>query len=337
MAHLPVLITGGSGFIGVNLVHRLIGTGSKLVVLDDLSVGKIEYLRDVAPSIRTFSAQSLSTDCDGGPLFVQGDIRDSKLVGAVVSGVDAIVHLAAHTRVIESIEDPRHDMEINVLGTLNLLESARKNGVKRFIFASSGATLGEQPPPINEEKAPRPAAPYGASKLAGEGYCSAYFQSFGVKTVALRFSNVYGPRSFHKGSAVAHFMKNVLQGKPLVIYGDGTQTRDFLYIDDLCDAICGCLFTAEEKIGGQVFQIATGKETSVNEVVSIIKELATEAGIKVEIRHEAARKGEVYRNYAEIGKAERLLGYRPKTALKDGSRATWDWFRGKFKEMRAWA
>jgi len=332
---MRLLITGGSGFIGVNLINRLLGMGAKLVVLDDLSVGKFEYLQEVAPLIRKVPADCVGKGHGRDPLFVQGDIRNFKLVKTVVAGVDAIVHLAAHTRVIESIERPQHDMEINVNGTVNLLEAARIHGVRRFILASSGAALGEQEPPINEGKAPRPAAPYGASKLAGEGYCSAYFQSFGIATAALRFSNVYGPRSFHKGSAVAHFMKNVLQGKPLVIYGDGTQTRDFLYIQDLCEAICSCLFAAQEEIGGQVFQVATGKETSVNEVVSIIRELATKAGIKVEVHYEAARKGEVYRNYAEIGKAERLLGYRPKTTLEEGSQATWDWFLGKFKEMLA--
>jgi len=330
---MRLFITGGSGFIGVNLIPRLFNARTNLVVLDDLSVGKFEYLQEALPGIRVVPAAEVQKRTDGSPLFVQGDIRDPEIVNVVVAGADAIVHLAAHTRVMESIEDPRHDTEINVDGTLNLLEAARIHTVKRFIFASSGAALGEQLPPIDEDKAPRPGAPYGASKLAGEGYCSAYFHSFGIETVALRFSNVYGPRSFHKGSVIAQFMKSVLQRKPLIIYGDGTQTRDFLYVDDLCEAICACLPGASNSIGGEVFQIATGQETSINQIASIIKNLALDSGIECEVRHEPVRKGEVYRNYAKIAKAKRILGYTPKTSLEDGIAATWDWFKKKFRDL----
>ena len=165
------------------------------------------------------------------------DIRNREGLRKIVSGSSAVVHLAAQTGVIPSLEDPAFDMEQNVGGTLNLLEACRIAGTPRFVLASSSAPLGEQEPPIDESKVPRPLSPYGASKLAGEGYCSAYAGSFGLETIALRFSNVYGPRSTYKGSVVAKFIKNILSGIPLTIYGSGGQTRDFIYVEDLCDAI----------------------------------------------------------------------------------------------------
>jgi len=323
---MRLLITGGCGFIGVNLVRRLLHTKTQLLILDNQSAGHPKYLEDAAPEVQTVEPDSLPKSSKNGVWFIRGDVRDRRLTELVTAGADAIVHLAAQTRVIDSIEQPLHDMEINVQGTVNLLEGARIHGVKRFIFPSSGAVLGEQTPPIDEEKAPRPLSPYGASKLTGEAYCSAYFRSFGVETVSLRFSNVYGPRSFHKGSVIAHFIKQVLLGRPLVIYGDGEQTRDFLYVEDLCDAVCACLSPEVNHIGGEVFQIATERETNVNEVARTIQDLAAQSKLHVEILHEPARKGEILRNYAKIGKAKRLLRYDPQTSLQDGIRFTWEWF-----------
>lgn len=321
---MRLLITGGCGFIGVNLVNRLCGPDSQLLVLDDQSAGSLEYLRDVLPTVQTVAPDALPEK--PGVWFIPGNIRDSDLVEQITPRLDAIIHLAAQTEVVDSVLNPLHDMEVNVLGSLGLLEAARKHGVKKFILASSAATLGEQAPPLDEEKPLRPLSPYGASKVADEAYCSAYWHCYGIETVALRFSNVYGPRSFHKGSVIAVFIKHVLQGKPLVIYGDGEQTRDFLYVEDLADAIGTCLSSQTRKIGGEVFQIATGRETSVNQVAAIIKDLALRSGLKPDIRHEAARPGEIYRNYADITKARRLLGYDPKTNLTEGIGATWEWF-----------
>lgn len=330
---MNLLLTGGCGFIGVNLVNRLRHTAD-ILVLDNESAGSFRYLQEVAPEARRVTLAELPGLQDRGVWFLEGDIRDAQLSAAAARGRDAIVHLAAHTRVIESLEDPRNDRAVNVDGTLNLLEAARAQGIKRFVFASSGATLGEQTPPLDEERVPRPVSPYGASKLAGEAYCSAYCRSFGLEAIALRFSNVYGPRSFHKGSVVAHFAKQLLSGEPLVIYGDGAQTRDFLYIEDLCDVLTTCLAPPGRAAAGEVFQIATGRETTINQIAAMIRELASAAGVAVDVRHSPARPGEVNRNFAAIAKAQRLLGYDPKTDLGDGIRATWDWFRANWQKYR---
>ena len=179
-----------------------------------------------------------------------------------------MIHLAANTGVLPSIQDPTADCSTNVLGTLNFLEASRKSAVKRFDFASSGAPLGEQTAPIHEEMVARPISRYGASKLAGEAYCSAYCGSFGLETVALRFGNVYGPRSNDKGSVVAKFVKHIIAGKPLTIYGDGNQSRDFVYVEDLVQAVL--LALERPGIGGEIFQIATYKEHTVLEVAETL-------------------------------------------------------------------
>jgi UDP-glucose 4-epimerase len=298
------LVTGGCGFIGVNLVSRLAGRGARVRVLDNLSLGRRE---DVAPL--------------GIDLRV-GDIRDLALLGSACQEMDVVVHLAAHTRVVESVSHPELNFEINAIGTMNVLRACREAGVKKVIFASTGgAILGEQEPPVHEGMVPRPVSPYGASKLVGEAYCSAFCGSFGLNTVALRFSNVYGPYSYHKGSVVAQFFRNLMQGEPLVIYGDGRQTRDFLYVDDLVDAV---LLADKSETPGEVFQIASGRETSIKDLLAAMKEVLP--GVKFDVRYEPARAGEILRNYASIEKARRLLGYAPRTPLDEGLRNTWRWF-----------
>ena len=298
------LVTGGCGFIGVNLVSRLAGRGARIRVLDDLSLGR----RD---DIQRF-------DVD---LHV-GDIRDAVALQEVCQGIDVVVHLAAHTRVIESVSQPELNFQINAAGTLNVLQACRLAGVQKVIFASTGgAILGEQEPPVHEGMVPKPVSPYGAGKLAGEAYCSAFFGSFGLNTVALRFSNVYGPRSYHKGSVVAQYFKNLMKGEPLVIYGDGQQTRDFIYVDDLVDAI---LLADEADTPGEVFQIASGRETSILDLLATMQQVLPH--LTFDIRHLPARAGEILRNYASIEKAHRMLGFEPKTPLDEGLRQTWDWF-----------
>jgi len=298
------LVTGGCGFIGVNLVSRLAGRGARIRVLDDLSLGR----RD---DIQRF-------DVD---LHV-GDIRDAVALQEVCQGIDVVVHLAAHTRVIESVSQPELNFQINAAGTLNVLQACRLAGVQKVIFASTGgAILGEQEPPVHEGMVPKPVSPYGAGKLAGEAYCSAFFGSFGLNTVALRFSNVYGPRSYHKGSVVAQYFKNLMKGEPLVIYGDGQQTRDFIYVDDLVDAI---LLADEADTPGEVFQIASGRETSILDLLATMQQVLPH--LTFDIRHLPARAGEILRNYASIEKAHRMLGFEPKTPLDEGLRRTWDWF-----------
>jgi UDP-glucose 4-epimerase len=298
------LVTGGCGFIGVNLVSRLAGRGARVRILDNLSLGRRE---DVAPF--------------GIDLRV-GDIRDMSALQDACQGMHVVVHLAAHTRVLESISHPELNFEINAIGTMNVLRACRDAGVKKVIFASTGgAILGEQTPPVHEGMVPRPVSPYGASKLVGEAYCSAFCGSFGLNTVALRFSNVYGPFSYHKGSVVAQFFRNLMQEEPLVIYGNGQQTRDFLYVDDLVDAV---LLADESETPGEVFQIASGRETSLKDLLAAMKRVLPR--VRFDVRYEPARAGEILRNYASIEKARRLLGYNPSKALDDGLRDTWRWF-----------
>jgi UDP-glucose 4-epimerase len=239
--------------------------------------------------------------------------------------MDVVIHLAANTGVPVSVEHPRLDMECNVNGTFNMLEGARAHKVKRFVFASSGAPAGEVEPPIHEELPPHPVSPYGASKLAGEGYCSAYFKSFGLETVALRFSNVYGPGSTHKSSVVAKFIKQALNKETLVIYGDGSQTRDFIYIDDLIDALI--LSASKPDIGGETFQIATNKETTLDEITDLMLIVFTENGIaQPNVKKVKQRLGDVKRNFSDTTKAQTVLGWQCHWPLQEGMTKTVKWF-----------
>jgi UDP-glucose 4-epimerase len=318
------LITGGCGFIGTSLVRRLLQEGGhRIRVLDNHAVGGRTDLARIA-DFREVEAAALPAPC--APLeLVVGDIGDAALALKAAQGMDVIVHLAANTGVEPSVQDPRQDCVTNVLGTLNYLEAARHGGVKRFVFASSGAPLGECEPPIHEELAPHPVSPYGASKLAGEGYCSAYYRTFGVETVALRFGNVYGPGSSHKSSVIAKFIRRALRSETLEIYGDGAQTRDFIYIDDLVRAIE--LAATSEGVGGEVFQIATSMETTVAELVDRLLLILADLGLEgIQVRHAAPRLGDVRRNFSDTSKAKRVLGWQAEADLATGLRRTVGWF-----------
>jgi UDP-glucose 4-epimerase len=318
------LITGGCGFIGTSLITRLLreNTETRIRVLDNLYVGTRTDLHEVISSIEN----DMNVKASGIEL-IEGDIRNYDTCHKCCDGIDVVVHLAANTGVAPSVEKPRYDMESNVIGIFNMLEAARQNHVNKFIFASSGASIGEVEPPIHEEKVPRPVSPYGASKLAGEAYCSAYYRTFGLKTVSLRFANVYGPLSKHKNSVVAKFLKQAFSGETLEIYGDGKQTRDFIYIDDLIQAI---LLSVNSDIGGEAFQIATFKETTVDEIAKRIKHLMEhETGVKVTIVHGEKRLGDVKRNYSDISKAKRMLGFSPEFDLDRGLKNTFEYFRQK--------
>jgi UDP-glucose 4-epimerase len=320
------LVTGGCGFIGVALVRSLLNEGGHAIrVVDNLKVGTREDLRAVCDFTEA-SPTSVGPITSSSPVeLVVGDILDEELALRTAEGADVIVHLAANTGVAPSVEDPRADCLANVIGTLNYLEAARHGDVKRFVFASSGATVGEVEPPIHEEIPPHPVSPYGASKLSGEAYCSAYFRTFGVGTVSLRFGNVYGPLSNHKNSVIAKFIKRATRGEVLEIYGDGTQTRDFIYVEDLVQAVR--LSATKEGVGGEVFQIATNAETSVQEMVEQLLPVLAAVGVKdVEVRQAAPRLGDVMRNYSDTSKAARMLGWRAEVELKEGLRRTVDWF-----------
>jgi UDP-glucose 4-epimerase len=326
------LITGGCGFIGRNLVKDLLAERDHSIrIIDNLSVGKREDLLEVC-AFEEIDAEPID---ERNPDFafrnsskvslIVADILDADLALKITEDVDIIVHLAANTGVAPSVENPRNDCLNNVMGIFNYLEAARHNKVKRFIFASSGAPVGECVPPIHEEIAPHPVSPYGASKMAGEGYCSAYYRTFGVETVALRFGNVYGPLSKHKSSAVAKFIRRAMRGDVIEIYGDGKQTRDFIFIDDLIRAIRLSAEMAE--IGGEVFQIAAHKETTVSDLVDKLLKITSDHGLKtVEVRNTSPRKGDVLRNYSDTTKAKTILGWEPRISLDEGLRRTFEWF-----------
>ncbi|WP_018718424.1 NAD-dependent epimerase/dehydratase family protein [Arhodomonas aquaeolei] len=315
------LITGGCGFIGRALAATILAdSGHSVRVLDNLSVGTRDDLAHVAPFVEL--DRDAQTDDWSAPLaLLEGDILDRDTVLRAVAGADVVVHLAANTGVGPSVADPEADCRTNVLGTLNLLQSSHANEVRRFVFASSGAPLGVQVPPLHEEMAPHPASPYGASKLAGEGYCSAYFHCFGVETVALRFGNVYGEGSGHKQSVVAKFIKQAMAGERLEIYGDGKQTRDFIHISDLVRAIrCAAEVPG---VGGETFQVATAQETTVSEMTETLMGVMRDEGATVpEIFHGETRTGDVARNYSDTSKARERLGWQPEVALSEGLRRT---------------
>lgn len=316
------LITGGCGFIGAALAARLIGEGQAVRALDNLSASRAEAL----PGERwnRVEAGTIKEDWAGAELMV-ADIRDANAVSAAACGADVIVHLAANTGVLPSVQAPLMDCEVNVIGTLNCLEAARDCAVRRFVLASSGAPLGKVQPPLREDSAPRPISPYGASKLAGEGYCSAYHGTFGVDTVALRFGNVYGPGSDHKQSVIAKYIRRALAGEPLHIYGDGSQTRDFIYIDDIVDALTRAATTPG--IGGELFQIASSREHTVSEVALTISRLVeTRCGQHVIIDHTDALPFEVRRNYSDITKARAMMGFQPRTEFETGLSKTLEYF-----------
>lgn len=317
------LITGGCGFIGTNLIKRLLGEGGhRIRILDNLSVGTREDLAVIAEFTEPSPSFLVEGSWSGGKVqLLVGDILNEQLTLQATKGADVIVHLAANTGVGPSVEDPRQDCVTNVIGTLNMLEAARQSNVKRFVFASSGAPVGEVAPPIHEELAPHPVSPYGASKLACEGYCSAYFRTFRLETVALRFGNVYGPGSTHKSSVVAKFIRQALAGETLEIYGDGTQTRDFIYIDDLVRAVL--LAVATPGIGGEIFQIATNAETTVVSLADRLLDVLKRHGLKnVKIQYGEARRGDVKRNYSDTRKAHIRLKWDPLINLNDGLERT---------------
>lgn len=298
-----VLVTGGAGFIGANLVRQLLTAGYDVRVLDNFVTGQRNYLA-------------------GLPIeLIEGDILDRWVVDTAVRHVSGVIHLAAQVSVPDSVADPLYDCQQNVLGTLNLLEACRQANVPRFVFASSNAPLGRQLPPAHEEQAPLPISPYGASKLAGEGYCLAYHGSWGLGTIVLRFANLYGPFSGHTKGVVSLFYQAILAKRPLTIYGDGQQTRDFIYVGDLCRAI---QLGLESNISGELFQIATGTETTV---LALTKQMAAVTGQAVQVDHESVRIGDIGQNYSAVSKAEKQLGWRPTTSLADGLAQTWHWFQ----------
>ncbi len=301
-----VLVTGGCGFIGSNLVPKLLSMGCEVRVLDNLSRGSVSYLNGADVEL------------------VKGDIRDQVATSRALKNVDTVFHLAAFGSVLESITDPKTNFEINVGGTLNLLGCAVKARVEQFLFSSTGgALIGNAKPPVNEQSIPKPISPYGAGKLACEGYLNAFAGSYGLRTKILRFANVYGPISEHKLGAVTMFIKGVMAGKPIHIHGDGSASRDFLHVDDLC---CGIVAMAEAELApATVLHLASGQETTILELAKLIAKVGGRP--EHEIILGKSRQGEVTRNFALFDQAKKVLGFEPSIDLETGMRRTWDWFQ----------
>lgn len=305
---MRVLITGGAGFIGSHVSDMLINNGHEVIVIDNLSSGKEENLNPKA-------------------VFCEGDIRDSVVEGIMErERPEAVIHHAAQVSVRDSVEDPLYDMNVNIGGTLNLLENSVKNGVKKFIFASTGGAIyGKQSCfPANETHATKPLSPYGIAKLTCEKYLYYYHKTYGLDYVSLRYSNVYGPRQDPYGEAgvVAIFFQRMIAGGQPIINGNGEQTRDYVFVEDVARAN---VLALEKDVIGE-FNIGTGIEATVN---SLFEEIKTLAEYKVKGVYREAKKGEQFRSVLDWSKAKRELGWNPEISLKDGLKLTFAFFQGQ--------
>ena len=300
-----VLVTGGAGFIGSHLVDRLVDEGFEVVVLDNFSTGNLENLRS------HIGKENFR--------IIKGDVRNKADVKEAVEDVDCIFHLAAIVSVELSVKNPLLVNEVNVCGTLNILEESLKLNLKRFVYLSSCAVYGDPMYlPIDEKHPTKPLSPYGVSKLAAEHYCMVFYKIYGIQTVCLRLFNVYGPRQ-SKGpysGVISRFIDRLKCGKPPIIYGDGEQSRDFIFVDDVVDA-CLRAMNCRNCIGESI-NVGSGVETSINELAQIISGLFGMQKIKPV--YTKPRIGEVRRSCADISKAEKLLGLKPRISLEEGLR-----------------
>jgi UDP-glucose 4-epimerase len=310
-----VLVTGGAGFIGSNLVRRLIREGARVTVLDDLFTGRLENLPKQ------------------GFEFVEGSVCDPKIVEQLVADAEVVFHAAARNIVV-STKNPREDFETNIGGTLNVLLAAKAAGgrVKRVLYTSSTSVYGNPKYlPINEDDHLSLLTPYAVSKLGGENYCMAFFESYGVPTAAVRYSNVYGPGQDPANpycGVVAKFIECLFGGKAPAIHGDGNQTRDFTYIDDAVEATV--VAAQSDRALGEVFNVGTGVETRVNELAAI---LARIIGVTAEPEHTNRRDiDNIRRRVVNIEKSRRTLRWLPDVTLEKGLQNTVDWQRAKTAE-----
>jgi nucleoside-diphosphate-sugar epimerase len=311
-----VLVTGGSGFIGSHLVEALLRRGAKVRVLDNLTTGDRANLAHVLEC----------RDKQGSFTFNEGDITDRATVQEAVDGVDYVLHQAALPSVQRSVEDPVTSNLVNVEGTLNVLVAARDAGVKRVVYASSSSVYGDSPQlPKVEHMGSNPLSPYAVSKLAAEAYCQAFTRVYGLETVCLRYFNVFGPRQNPNSlyaAVLPRFIEALLGKQRPVIYGDGTQSRDFTYIENVVQA--NLLALDAVGVGGEAFNIACGESVNLKAVLQCLAEFS---GQSVEPEYQAPRAGDVKHSLADISKAERMLGYRPAIPFREGLKQTFEFFR----------
>lgn len=297
---MHILVTGGAGFIGSHLVERLLAAGHQVRVLDDLSTGKQSNL-----------------PAHDGLEFLLGDISKADEVAPAIRGTEAVFHLAAVASVQASVDDPVATHNANMVGTLNLLEAARRNGVRRFLYASSAAVYGDTSTlPISEDTPTQPLSPYAADKLASEHYLFFYARKYGLKATAFRFFNIFGPRqdpSSPYSGVISIFVERVRAGRPVTVFGDGHQTRDFVYVGDLVEILWRSLDRMET--AGQVINVGRGIECSLLELLEALERLS---GRRIERKHEPPRMGDIRRSCAGVERLAQLLGYEPSTSIKDG-------------------
>lgn len=301
---MKVLVTGGAGFIGSHLVDRLVNDSYSVRVLDDLSTGK---LSNIGAHLKS-----------GRVEFINGDIRDALVVKESLVGVDVVVHLAAQISVTFSIANPELTFDVNLSGTLNLLRSCVDVSVGKFVFVSSCAVYGDpEIQPVTEDAKTNPISPYAESKLIGERCCLGFHERGLLRSVVLRFFNVYGARQSMNdySGVITRFISRARSNEPLIIYGDGSQTRDFVNVHDIVAAIIASMNKADAE--GEIVHIGSGKATSINELAKTILELA---GVHLGISYQPPRAGDIKDSLADISKAKRILGYEPKVSLRDGLR-----------------
>lgn len=304
------LVTGGAGFLGSHLVEALVSQRYQVRVLDDFSTGKRENLRTVLGQIE----------------LIEGSVTEKAVVESAVRGCEWVFHLAAIASVQRSLEDPGLTHAVCATGTLNVLDAARRFGVRRVVYAGSSSCYGDQSSGARREDDPlRPLSPYAAAKLAGEMYCQAYWRAFGLETVVLRFFNIYGPRQDPKSpysGVIALFAAAMSRGCRPTVHGDGLQSRDFVYVADAVQALLLAAQTASAC--GQVYNIGTGRATTVLDLVRLFNELL---GTNAAPEWGPPRPGDVRHSLADISRAQRELGYRPGTPLLEGLRQTLEWLR----------
>lgn len=309
------LVTGGAGFIGSHIVEELVKRGERVRVIDNLSTGKRENIQHLMNAID----------------FMEGDLRDLSAAMKAVEGVDFILHQAAIPSVPRSIEDPKGITEHNVNGTLHLLIAARSSDVKRVVYASSSSVYGDSPIlPKAEDFLPSPLSPYAASKLAGEYYCQVFHQVYGLETICLRYFNVFGPRQDPLSlyaAVIPKFVSLALEKRPLVVYGDGEQTRDFSFVANIVQAN---LLACEAKgVAGETMNVGCGDRISINQLAEELKKII-DPNLIVECT--SPRPGDVEHSQASIEKARKFLGYEPAISFAEGLRQTVEWFEGNIHQ-----
>ncbi|QOJ15532.1 MAG: SDR family oxidoreductase [Planctomycetia bacterium] len=304
------LVTGGAGFIGSHVVRRLLAEGYRVRVLDDLSTGRRANLADV-----------------GGELeLIEGDICNPDAVARAVRGADVVFHLAARASVPRSVEQPRQSHDINVNGTFNMLMAARDAGVRRFVYSASSSAYGDTPVlPKREDMAPLPLSPYAVSKLVGEYYCRVFSEVYGLETVSLRYFNVFGPRqdpNSQYAAVIPAFVTRMCRGEAPIIFGDGEQSRDFCFIDNVVDA--NLRGATVPNLRGEVVNIACGERTTLNHVVQVVNRAL---GVNISPEYRDARAGDVRHSLADVTEAARVLGYEPRVRFAEGLERAIEWYR----------